>query len=677
MKRTNGLPPLLILFTAFVALAAPRAAAQCTPGPHSGTITADQTWCAADSPHVLSGVVTVAPGVTLTIEAGSTVKPGSLTVQGHLVAVGTEASRITFTADADGWESLRFLGGTGLLRYVDVLKAGWNAPGIVVTNVATPGVSFEHCNLGPGNRGMTIADGVVSITDSKLEAFASFEGAYPIVVSGAASRLTLANDAFIGNAWNRIVLESGAMTGADFTLTAQTGLEAYALGGNYEIPAGRTVTFAAGTTVIPAGRLTVRGRLVTAGTEAAPTVIGSGADWEGVFFESGTGLLSHARLVNAGHNAQGITVNNVTAPGVVLDHASLEQQSQGIAVVDSVFSVNDSSIETTGSFFAIDVSGPASTLALSNNTFGGSGSVANRIRLATGAMTGADFTLVPQNGLAAYHLGDEYEIPEGRTVTVLPGVTVRQPWTTWVRGRLVAEGTPGSPVVFAAGRGDIDGNPVWIGLVFDGGTGRLAYTRVEGARNKGVTVRNAGAAGVVLDHCTIGPSSGFGGLVVDNSVVTVTSTSFDRITVEGGYPLVVRGAGSRLALFDATFTGNWRNEVLLETGAMTGADVTLTPHTGLAAYRLGNEYEVPEGRTVTVRPGVTVRQSSTTWVKGRLVAEGTPSSPVVFAAGGGDIDGNPVWVGAPRSAGASVPGHQVRWQCADHQVCRRSDDDHR
>ena len=39
-------------------LAAPAA---CVPGPHRGTITADQTWCAADNPHVLEGVVTIAP----------------------------------------------------------------------------------------------------------------------------------------------------------------------------------------------------------------------------------------------------------------------------------------------------------------------------------------------------------------------------------------------------------------------------------------------------------------------------------------------------------------------------------------------------------------------------------------------------------------------------------------
>jgi hypothetical protein len=165
-----------------------------------------------------------------------------------------------------------------------------------------------------------------------------------------------------------------------------------------------------------------------------------------------------------------------------------------------------------------------------------------------------------------------------------------------------------------------------------------------------------GPDGVVLDHCTIGPSSGRGGLVVDGSSVTATSTTFTGVAANGACPLVVRGASSRLTLSDATFTGNWRNEVVLEPGGMTGADFTLSPQDGLDAYRFTSEYEIPEGRTVTVLPGVTVRQPWTTWVRGRLVAEGTPARPVVLAAGRGDIDGNPAWIGITVDGGPLLLG---------------------
>ncbi len=619
MKRS------LVLFAAFLAFAAPRAAAQCTPGPHSGTITADQTWCAADSPHVVSGVVTVAPGVTLTIEAGSVVKPASITVQGHLVAVGTEASPITFTADGSHWESLRFTGGSGLLRYVDVLKAGWNADGVIVTNVGAPGVSFDRCNLGPGNRGLTIADGVVSITDSKIEAFASGTGTYPIVVSGASSRLTLANDTFLGNWANRVVIGAGAMTGADVTLATQSGLDAYVLGGGYEVPAGRLMTFGAGTTVIPSGRLTVRGQLVTSGTDAAPVVIGSGADWDGILFEGGTGLLSRARLLNAGHNSQGITVRNVAAPGVVLDHASLGQQSRGIAVVDGVLTVRDSSIETTGTgVYAIAVSGPTSLLSVSSTAFSGTDNVARRILIAAGAMTDADFTLAPQTGLEAFQLGNDYTVPAGRTVTVEAGTTVYQDGGLHVQGRLVTNGTADAPITITNGYR-------WTGVFFDGGTGDLTHTRVTNAgfNTAGITVTNVPTPGVVLDGVTLGP--GNGALSITDGVVAVNGSTFTGIG--DAYALYVRGASSRLTLSGNTFASNTRNQVHLYRDALTGADFTLVPQSGLDAWHLEGDFAIPAGRTVTIDPGVTVYPDAGLHVLGRLVANGTEDLPVTLTHG--------------------------------------------
>lgn len=54
-----------------ISLAAPQA---CVPGPHSGVITGTQQWCTADSPHLLSGDVTVPSGMPLTAETGAIVQ---------------------------------------------------------------------------------------------------------------------------------------------------------------------------------------------------------------------------------------------------------------------------------------------------------------------------------------------------------------------------------------------------------------------------------------------------------------------------------------------------------------------------------------------------------------------------------------------------------------------------
>ena len=68
----------------------------------SGAITSDSTWSLADSPYILTGSVLVPDGVTLTIEAGVTVKFNSglyIKNEGVITAVGTSSNKITFVAN--------------------------------------------------------------------------------------------------------------------------------------------------------------------------------------------------------------------------------------------------------------------------------------------------------------------------------------------------------------------------------------------------------------------------------------------------------------------------------------------------------------------------------------------------------------------------------------------------
>ena len=122
----------------------------CTPGPHSGTISADETWCAADSPHQMTGDVTVAPGVTLTVEPGVVAKGATtveLQVQGHLAAIGTPAQPITFTSSVDTaynqWSGIVFEGGTGELDYTTVRYGG--TPQQYQRQLRLQRHGFQHC----------------------------------------------------------------------------------------------------------------------------------------------------------------------------------------------------------------------------------------------------------------------------------------------------------------------------------------------------------------------------------------------------------------------------------------------------------------------------------------------------------------------------------------------------
>lgn len=72
--------------------------------PHEGgNITADETWTCADGPHAVSGVITVAEDVTLTIEAGALLRmqPASriaTTRGGRVESIGTAEAPILLTS---------------------------------------------------------------------------------------------------------------------------------------------------------------------------------------------------------------------------------------------------------------------------------------------------------------------------------------------------------------------------------------------------------------------------------------------------------------------------------------------------------------------------------------------------------------------------------------------------
>jgi hypothetical protein len=82
----------------------------------SGVLTTDTTWSVENSPYHAIGEVTVAAGATLTVEPGVVVEFDTgvgLTIEGRLVAEGTESDRIGFrrAIGAGGWGRISISGG--------------------------------------------------------------------------------------------------------------------------------------------------------------------------------------------------------------------------------------------------------------------------------------------------------------------------------------------------------------------------------------------------------------------------------------------------------------------------------------------------------------------------------------------------------------------------------------
>ncbi len=316
---------------------APVQGSSCTPGPHSGTITADETWCAADNPHQMTGDVTVAPGVTLTVEPGVVAKGGTtveLQVQGHLTAIGTPAQPITFTSSVDTaynqWSGIVFEGGAGELDYATVRYGG--RPNSINPNCTSSGLGFNvgvrnvqagevrirnsqirsvgfQCNGDSPDYGLYIDNSRVVVEDTTFANNGiSNTGDYAIYVAGVNSSLSLTGNTFTANKNNRVLVASGAMTSADVTFVAEDGLESYELSGDYLVPFGITLTVEPDVMVMARDtsvELTVQGHLTAIGAPSQPITFTSAVNtasnqWSGIVFDGaaggGTGELDYATV---------------------------------------------------------------------------------------------------------------------------------------------------------------------------------------------------------------------------------------------------------------------------------------------------------------------------------------------------------------------------------------------
>lgn len=338
---------LLLLLASCGVEPGPPGPAACEPpsGPgteHRTTITADETWTAAASPHIVPtslyvrATVTIEPCAVVRVAEGSMVTVGDTITPGRIVALGSGgAIRIESASETQPFGGLTVLNGQLDFDYVTVLRGGGSGAAIDVRGPddgsVAPLLRLRHTEIldGAGSgirlqRGAGFTSDSIDLTITGSGTAMRPEEGHPIDIDPPGIG-TIPAGLYVGNRfdtiavrtpWPRVIVdetfhdrgvpyriaESFSMydpDGADLTLTIEPGVTML-----FDRGASGGVGFQLGST---ANGSTVR--VVADGTADAPITFRSGADapapgdWAGFVWENGppTGnVIRHATFAHAG-----------------------------------------------------------------------------------------------------------------------------------------------------------------------------------------------------------------------------------------------------------------------------------------------------------------------------------------------------------------------------------------